>query len=80
MKRPEENLNEDTVLEILRKPFQMEQQNFVKQKLELILRGRFLGYRINPLMPITERSITYNPLPELGWALQLVRLHKREEM
>ena len=26
-------------------------------RLELILRGRFLGYRINPLMPITERSI-----------------------
>ena len=49
-------------------------------RLELILRGRFLGYRINPLMPITERSITYNPLPELGWALQLVRLHKREEL
>ena len=43
MKRPEENLNEDTVLEILRKPFQMEQQNFVKQKLELILRGNGKG-------------------------------------
>ncbi len=39
MKRAEEELDEASVLEILRKPFQSEQQNFVKYKLELILRA-----------------------------------------
>lgn len=42
------------------------------QQAELLLRGRFLGFRINPLMPVSEP--TESPLPELELALRLVRL------
>lgn len=43
MKRAEEGLDEAAVLENLKKPFREEQQNFVKHKLELILRAHGKG-------------------------------------
>lgn len=43
MKRAEEGLDEAAVLENLKKPFREEQQNFVKYKLELILRAHGKG-------------------------------------
>lgn len=42
------------------------------QQAEFLLRGRFLGFRINPLMPVSQP--TESPLPELELALRLVRL------
>lgn len=44
------------------------------ETLTLLLRGRFLGFRVNPLMQINERTLGANPFPELGWALALARL------
>ena len=43
MKRAEEGLDKAAVLENLKKPFREEQQNFVKHKLELILRAHGKG-------------------------------------
>lgn len=45
------------------------------QQAQLLLRGRFLGFRINPLMPVSESA--ESPLPELELALRLVRLMNR---
>ena len=41
------------------------------------LRGRFLGFRINPLMRINEATLGVNPFPELAQALRLARLMRR---
>ena len=47
------------------------------ERAELLLRGRFLGFRINPLMPVDEANWNHSPLPELDQALRLVRLMGR---
>jgi len=39
----------------------------------VILRGRFLGFKINPLMDVTENTLSKDPLPELGQILKLAR-------
>ncbi len=44
------------------------------ETLTLLLRGRFLGFRVNPLMQISEQTLCANPFPELGQAMQLARL------
>jgi len=44
------------------------------QELRLLLRGRFLGFPLNPLMPINETSLSANPFPELKEAVRLARL------
>ena len=33
--------------------------------MEILVRGRFLGFRINPLMQLTESTLNASPLPEL---------------
>lgn len=40
----------------------------------VLLRGRFLGYPVNPLMPITEKSMAANPFPEAGQLMTLAGL------
>ncbi|MEM5780262.1 MAG: hypothetical protein AAGU02_03850 [Lawsonibacter sp.] len=46
------------------------------ERMDLLLRGRFLGFRINPLTAATERNLTTNPLPELDDAIQLAKLEQ----
>lgn len=45
-----------------------------EETLTLLLRGRFLGFRVNPLMEITENTLSVNPFPELEQAIELARL------
>lgn len=45
---------------------------------EVLLRGRFLGFRINPLLPLSEQILTTSPLPELELLLRLLRLMDRK--
>lgn len=40
----------------------------------VLLRGRFLGFRVNPLMAIQEKTLESNMFPELKQAVQLARL------
>lgn len=42
--------------------------------LTVFLRGRFLGFRLNPLMEIEEKTLRSNVFPELKQAMQLARL------
>ena len=42
-------------------------------RMYVILRGRFLGFKINPLMDVTENTLSKDPLPELGQILKLAR-------
>lgn len=42
-------------------------------RLYVILRGRFLGFKINALMDVTENTLSKDPLPELGAVLKLAR-------
>lgn len=42
--------------------------------LTVLLRGRFLGAPINPLLSADRRLLETNPLPELDQAVRLVRL------
>lgn len=42
-------------------------------QMDLLVRGRFLGFRINPLMPLTEPALNASPLPEVRPLLELVR-------
>lgn len=42
--------------------------------LTVLLRGRFLGFRVNPLMAIQEKTLESNVFPELKQAVQLARL------
>lgn len=44
---------------------------------EVLLRGRFLGFRINPLLPVGEQTLNTSPLPELELLLDLFRLMDR---
>lgn len=44
------------------------------RKLTLLLRGRFLGFPVNPLLPASDRILQANPFPELEQALRLIRL------
>lgn len=44
------------------------------ETLTLLLRGRFLGFRVNPLVQISEQTLGANPFPELRQAMQLERL------
>lgn len=44
------------------------------ERLTVLLRGRFLGIPINPLLPPDSRLLKTNPLPELDQAVRLVRL------
>jgi len=44
------------------------------ERMEFLLRGRFLGFRINPLVPVTEKLLCSDPLPELHQAIQLARI------
>ena len=41
------------------------------EKLDILLRGRFVGFQINPLGEVHESTLTSDPLPELGTALKL---------
>lgn len=43
------------------------------ETLTLLLRGRFLGFPVNPLLPITEKTLESNPFPELEQAVALAR-------
>lgn len=42
-------------------------------EMEILVRGRFLGFRINPLMQLTESTLNASPLPELKPLLELLR-------
>lgn len=44
------------------------------ERAELLLRGRFLGFRLNPLMQLTQETLHTSPLPEADRILELVRL------
>lgn len=43
------------------------------ESLTVLLRGRFLGFPVNPLMPITEASLSANPFPEVERLMALAR-------
>lgn len=45
-----------------------------KERMVLLLRGRFLGFSINPLEAVTERTLTSDPLPELDDAIRLAKV------
>lgn len=45
-----------------------------EDRITVLLRGRFLGFPINPLTPVTEKTLEANVFPELRQALQLARL------
>lgn len=47
--------------------------NTQDNRMYVILRGRFLGFKINPLMDVTENTLAKDPLPELGQILKLAR-------
>ena len=49
------------------------------ETLTLLLRGRFLGFRVNPLMQISEQTLGANPFPELGQVIQLARLMRLKQ-
>ncbi len=42
------------------------------ENLDVLLRGRFIGFQINPLGEIHESTLNSDPLPELKTALQLL--------
>ncbi len=42
-------------------------------RMDVILRGRFLGWRINPLMEVTAGTLSNDPIPELKQVLELAR-------
>lgn len=44
------------------------------ETLTVLLRGRFVGIRINPLMDISEKTLGANVFPELKQTIQLARL------
>lgn len=44
------------------------------ETLTALLRGRFLGFRINPLMTVHKQTLEDNPLPELDQAIRLTQL------
>lgn len=44
------------------------------ESITVLLRGRFLGSPINPLMPVTEQSMAVNPFPEAERLLALASL------
>lgn len=50
------------------------------ETLTLLLRGRFLGFRVNPLVQISEQTLGANPFPELRQAMQLARLMQLERL
>lgn len=50
-----------------------------EETLTLLLRGRFLGFRVNPLMQVSEQILSANPFPELGQAVQLARLMRLKQ-
>lgn len=41
--------------------------------LTVLLRGRFLGFPLNPLMPLTEKTLAVNPFPDLEKTLAFAR-------
>ena len=44
----------------------------------VLLRGRFLGFSINPLAAVTQSLLETDPLPEMGELIQLARLAARK--
>lgn len=48
------------------------------ERLDILLRGRFLGFPVNPLLPVTEKSLSADPMPELAEAIRLAQLCRRE--
>lgn len=44
------------------------------ESITVLLRGRFLGSPVNPLMPVTEKSMAVNPFPEAGQLMTLAGL------
>lgn len=44
------------------------------ETMTLLLRGRFLGFRINPLVELTEKTLRANPFPELESAIALAHM------
>lgn len=51
-----------------------------KEALTLLLRGRFLGVRLNPLMVINEKTLGTNVFPELEQAMRLARLMRLRQV
>lgn len=49
------------------------------ETLTLLLRGRFLGFPVNPLLPADRRMLQANPFPELDQAIRLIRLMAQTE-
>jgi hypothetical protein len=43
---------------------------------DLLLRGRFIDYRINPLLEIVEKTLISDPLPEISQMIQLFVLQQ----
>lgn len=44
------------------------------ETITVLLRGRFLGSPVNPLMPVTEKSMAVNPFPEVEQLMALANL------
>lgn len=49
------------------------------EKMTVMLRGRFLGFRINPLMQLSESVLTANPVPEVMEAVRFARLMRMSQ-
>ncbi len=45
------------------------------ETLDVLLRGRFIGFPINPLGEVNESTLQSDPLPEFGTALELAKLN-----
>ena len=49
------------------------------EQADLLLRGRFIDYRINPLLEIVEKTLTADPLPEVKQVIKLFVLRQNKQ-
>ena len=49
------------------------------EQADLLLRGRFIDYRINPLLEIVEKTLTSDPLPEVKQVIKLFVLRQNKQ-
>ncbi|MDD6716715.1 MAG: hypothetical protein PUF49_10140 [Firmicutes bacterium] len=49
------------------------------EQADLLLRGRFIDYRINPLLEIVEKTLTTDPIPEVKQVIKLFVLRQNKQ-
>ena len=53
--------------------------NTVGDTMHVFFRGRFIGFRINPLLQLTEKTLRSDPLPEAEQSLRLALMLSRKD-